>query len=132
MCSHILLIRRANDLTGSQRESQIAHFVMAITSAEFVFRHPPVRRTCPAIKNNSCDFPTELRDRAYEAQLPAAYPVHPELFRILQTDWGALEKDARSAQDDGADRLHAPTLSELSTLTKAITASGIREPPGRG
>jgi hypothetical protein len=50
MCSHILLIRRANDLPGSQRESQIAHFVMAITSAEFVFRHPPVRRTCPAIK----------------------------------------------------------------------------------
>jgi hypothetical protein len=43
-------------------------------------------------KNNSGDFPTEVRDRAYEAQLLAAYPVHPELFRILQTDWGALEK----------------------------------------
>jgi len=25
-------------------------------------------------------------------QLIAAYPVHPELFRILQTDWSALEK----------------------------------------
>jgi predicted AAA+ superfamily ATPase len=43
-------------------------------------------------KNNSGDFPTEVRDRAYEAQLVAAYPVHPELFRILQTDWSALEK----------------------------------------
>jgi predicted AAA+ superfamily ATPase len=43
-------------------------------------------------KNNSGDFPTEVRDRAYEAQIIAAYPVHPELFRILQTDWGALEK----------------------------------------
>jgi len=43
-------------------------------------------------KNNSGDFPTEVRDRAYEAQLIAAYPVHPELFRILQTDWSALEK----------------------------------------
>jgi hypothetical protein len=43
-------------------------------------------------KNNSGDFPTEVRDRAYEAQLVAAYPVHPELFPILQTDWGALEK----------------------------------------
>jgi predicted AAA+ superfamily ATPase len=43
-------------------------------------------------KNNSGDFPTEVRDRAYEAQLTAAYPVHPELFRILQTDWSALER----------------------------------------
>jgi predicted AAA+ superfamily ATPase len=43
-------------------------------------------------KNNSGDFQSEVRDRAYEAQLMAAYPVHPELFRILQTDWGALEK----------------------------------------
>jgi hypothetical protein len=43
-------------------------------------------------KNNSGDFPTEVRDRAYEAQLIAAYPVHPELFRVLQTDWSALEK----------------------------------------
>jgi predicted AAA+ superfamily ATPase len=33
-----------------------------------------------------------VRDRAYEAQLIAACPVHPELFRILQTDWSALEK----------------------------------------
>jgi predicted AAA+ superfamily ATPase len=43
-------------------------------------------------RNNTGDFPTEVRDRAYEAQLLAAYPVHPELFRILQTDWSALEK----------------------------------------
>jgi predicted AAA+ superfamily ATPase len=43
-------------------------------------------------RNNTGDFPTEVRDRAYEAQLIAAYPVHPELFRILQTDWSALEK----------------------------------------
>jgi predicted AAA+ superfamily ATPase len=33
-----------------------------------------------------------VRDRAYETQLMAGYPVHPELVRILQTDWGALEK----------------------------------------
>src|SRR5215469_8517959 len=43
-------------------------------------------------KNNAGDFPSEVRDRAYEAQLIAGYPVHPELFRILQTDWSALEK----------------------------------------
>ncbi|MFM9863449.1 MAG: DUF499 domain-containing protein [Micropepsaceae bacterium] len=43
-------------------------------------------------RNNAGDFPSEVRDRAYETQLTAAYPVHPELFRMLQTDWGGLEK----------------------------------------
>lgn len=43
-------------------------------------------------KNNAGEFPTDARERAYEAQLTAAYPVHPELFRILQTDWSALER----------------------------------------
>lgn len=43
-------------------------------------------------KNNAGDFPSEVRERAYESQLRAAYPIHPELFRMLQTDWGGLEK----------------------------------------
>jgi hypothetical protein len=30
-------------------------------------------------KNNSGDFPTEVRDRAYEAQLISAYPVPPRV-----------------------------------------------------
>ena len=38
------------------------------------------------------EFPNEVRGKAYEAQLMAAYPVHPELFRMLQTDWSGLEK----------------------------------------
>jgi predicted AAA+ superfamily ATPase len=55
-------------------------------------REQAVKAFLSYYKNNSGDFPTEVRDRAYETQLLAAYPVHPELFRILQTDWGALEK----------------------------------------
>jgi hypothetical protein len=55
-------------------------------------REQAVKAFLSFYRNNSGDFPTEVRDRAYEAQLMAAYPVHPELFRILQTDWGALEK----------------------------------------
>lgn len=41
---------------------------------------------------NAADFPSDARDKAYEASLMAAYPVHPELFRVLQTDWSQLEK----------------------------------------
>ena len=53
------------------------------------------RRSRPSsayYKNNSGEFPSDARDRAYEVQLAAAYPVHPEFFRLLETDWGGLQK----------------------------------------
>jgi hypothetical protein len=43
-------------------------------------------------RNNAGEFPNDVRDRVFEAQILAAYPVHPELFRVLQTDWSGLEK----------------------------------------
>ena len=55
-------------------------------------REQAIRAFMSFYKNNSGDFPSDARDRAYEAQLMAAYPVHPELFRMLQTDWGGLPK----------------------------------------
>ena len=55
-------------------------------------REQAIRAFLSYYKNNSGDFPYDARDRAYEAQLLAAYPVHPELFRMLQTDWGGLQK----------------------------------------
>lgn len=55
-------------------------------------RDQAVKAFASFYKNNAGEFPTDVRERAYEAQLTAAYPVHPELFRILQTDWSALEK----------------------------------------
>jgi predicted AAA+ superfamily ATPase len=55
-------------------------------------REQAVKAFVSFYKNNAGEFPTDARERAYEAQLVAAYPVHPELFRILQTDWGALPK----------------------------------------
>ena len=55
-------------------------------------REQAVKAFVSFYKNNAGEFPTDVRERAYEAQLMAAYPVHPELFRMLQTDWGALEK----------------------------------------
>jgi hypothetical protein len=55
-------------------------------------RDQAIRAFLSFYKNNSGDFPSDARDRAYEAQLNAAYPVHPELFRILQTNWGGLQK----------------------------------------
>lgn len=47
-------------------------------------------------RNNAGEFPAEVREKAYEEQIRAAYPVHPELFRMFQTDWGGLEKFQRT------------------------------------
>lgn len=55
-------------------------------------RDQAIRAFLSFYKNNSGEFPSDARDRAYEVQLNAAYPVHPELFRLLQTDWGGLQK----------------------------------------
>jgi uncharacterized protein len=55
-------------------------------------REQAIRAYMSYYRNNSGEFPSDARDRAYEAQLEAAYPVHPELFRMLQTEWGGLPK----------------------------------------
>jgi predicted AAA+ superfamily ATPase len=55
-------------------------------------RDQAIRAFLSFYRNNSGDFPNDARDRPHEAQLQSGYPVHPELFRILQTDWGGLEK----------------------------------------
>jgi DNA invertase Pin-like site-specific DNA recombinase len=55
-------------------------------------REQAVKSFTSYYKNNAGEFPSGVRDRAYEAQLIAAYPVHPELFLMLQADWGGLEK----------------------------------------
>jgi predicted AAA+ superfamily ATPase len=59
-------------------------------------REQAVKAFISCYKNNAGEFPTGVRDRAYEAQLLAAYPVHPELFLMLQADWGGLEKFQRT------------------------------------
>ena len=55
-------------------------------------REQAVKAFASYYKNNAGEFPSGVRDRAYEAQMIAAYPVHPELFLMLQADWGGLEK----------------------------------------
>ncbi len=55
-------------------------------------REAAVKAFVTYYKNNTGEFPNDVRERVYETQLMAAYPVHPELFRLLQTDWGGLPK----------------------------------------
>jgi hypothetical protein len=42
------------------------------------------------------EFPPECRDSEYETRLKAAFPIHPEIFDRLYTDWSTLLKFQRT------------------------------------
>ena len=56
------------------------------------------------------EFPQECREADYEARLKAAYPIHPEVFDRLYTDWSTLLKFQRTR---GVLRLMAAVIHSL-------------------
>jgi len=56
------------------------------------------------------EFPPECRDSEYEMRLKAAYPIHPEIFDRLYTDWSTLLKFQRTR---GVLRLMASVIHSL-------------------
>jgi len=61
-------------------------------------------------RSNSGEFPSATRESSYEAKLKAAYPIHPELFERLYSDWSSLEKFQRTR---GVLRLMAAVIHGL-------------------
>jgi len=58
----------------------------------------------------SAEFPPECRGRDYEKRIQAAYPIHPEIFDRLYTDWSTLVKFQRTR---GVLRLMAAVIHSL-------------------
>ena len=56
------------------------------------------------------EFPPECRDADYEQRIKAAYPIHPEIFDRLYTDWSTLVKFQRTR---GVLRLMASVIHSL-------------------
>jgi predicted AAA+ superfamily ATPase len=56
------------------------------------------------------EFPPECRDADYEKRIKAAYPIHPEVFDRLYTDWSTLIKFQRTR---GVLRLMAAVIHSL-------------------
>lgn len=56
------------------------------------------------------EFPPECRDADYEKRIRAAYPIHPEVFDRLYTDWSTLVKFQRTR---GVLRLMATVIHSL-------------------
>ena len=61
-------------------------------------------------RNPQAEFPIETRESDYEQRLKAAYPIHPEIFDRLYTDWSTLVKFQRTR---GVLRLMAAVIHGL-------------------
>lgn len=56
------------------------------------------------------DFPSAATEREFERRMQLSYPIHPELFDRLFTDWSALEKFQRTR---GVLRFMALVVTQL-------------------
>ncbi len=61
-------------------------------------------------RDNRQEFPRDCHETTYERRLKEAYPIHPELFDRLFTDWSGIEKFQRTR---GVLRLMAAIIHEL-------------------
>lgn len=61
-------------------------------------------------REQSAEFPPECRSSDYEKRIRAAYPIHPEIFDRLYTDWSTLVKFQRTR---GVLRLMAAVVHSL-------------------
>jgi predicted AAA+ superfamily ATPase len=75
-----------------------------------VAREAVVRAFAKMYRDAPDEFPTGCGERAYERELLAAFPIHPELFRRLHDNWSTLDKFQRTR---GVLRLLAKVVHRL-------------------
>jgi Swt1-like HEPN/Protein of unknown function (DUF499) len=59
-------------------------------------RDATVRAFSDLYRQNRAEFPAECSEPGYRELLMLAYPIHPELFGLLSSSWGGLEKFQRT------------------------------------
>jgi hypothetical protein len=85
---------------------------------QFRDRDVVARAFAELYRSHPQDFPPECRDADYEKRIRAAYPIHPEVFDRLYTDWSTLLKFQRTR---GVLRL-------MATVIYALWERGDRNP----
>jgi predicted AAA+ superfamily ATPase len=78
--------------------------------AQFKDRDVVARAFADLYRTQHQEFPPECRDADYERRLKGAYPIHPEIFDRLYTDWSTLVKFQRTR---GVLRLMAAVIHSL-------------------
>ncbi len=77
---------------------------------QFKDRDVVARTFADLYRTQQAEFPPECRDADYEKRIKAAYPIHPEIFDRLYTDWSTLVKFQRTR---GVLRLMAAVIHSL-------------------
>ena len=85
-------------------------FEPLVEQAQFVSRDTVARAFADLYRTQKQEFPPESSDSEYEKRLRAAYPIHPEVFDRLYTDWSTLVKFQRTR---GVLRLMAAVIHSL-------------------
>jgi len=78
--------------------------------AQFKDRDVTARAFADLYRTQHQEFPPECRGGDYEKRIKAAYPIHPEIFDRLYTDWSTLVKFQRTR---GVLRLMAAVIHSL-------------------
>jgi predicted AAA+ superfamily ATPase len=81
-----------------------------LTGDGFAARDAVARAFADMYAAQHSEFPPGSREADYERRIKLAYPIHPELFDRLYTDWSALEKFQRTR---GVLRLMAAVIHAL-------------------
>lgn len=85
-------------------------FQSIATKDAFAARDVVIRAYLDLYRAHAADFPSDVQDGDYRAKFEASYPIHPELFERLYTDWGSLERFQRTR---GVLRLMAAVIHGL-------------------
>jgi len=85
-------------------------FEPLVEKGQFVARDTVARAFYDLYRTQHQEFPPECRDADYEKRIIAAYPIHPEVFDRLYTDWSTLAKFQRTR---GVLRLMAAVIHSL-------------------
>jgi predicted AAA+ superfamily ATPase len=78
--------------------------------AQFKNRDVVARAFADLYRTQQAEFPPQCHDADYEKRIKAAYPIHPEIFDRLYTDWSTLVKFQRTR---GVLRLMAAVIHSL-------------------
>ena len=81
-----------------------------LTGDQFIARDAVARAFSELYGQQHQEFPSECREANYERRIKMAYPIHPELFDRLYTDWSTLDKFQRTR---GVLRLMAAVIHSL-------------------
>jgi predicted AAA+ superfamily ATPase/uncharacterized membrane protein YgcG len=76
----------------------------------FKARDVTARAFADLYRAQGAEFPPECRDAEYEKRIVVAYPIHPEIFDRLYSDWSTLVKFQRTR---GVLRLMAAVIHAL-------------------